>query len=67
MQNSKLAIAIAIVSILYILVMGFLVWRYVLASQELSKKMKECEEEKKRQKELEEQALQEIDPDMEPL
>ena len=51
MGEHKLAIVLGIVTVVYILVMIFLFWRYRKAMGNLSEKLRECREKEERQQE----------------
>ena len=51
MGEHKLAIVLGIVTVVYILVMIFLFWRYRKAMGNLSEKLRECREKEEQQQE----------------
>lgn len=53
MGEHKLAIVLGIVTVVYILAMIFLFWRYRKAIGNLSEKLRECREKEERQREQE--------------
>lgn len=53
MGEHKLAIVLGIVTVVYILAMIFLFWRYRKAMGNLSEKLRECREKEERQQEQE--------------
>ena len=53
MGEHKLAIVLGIVTVVYILAMIFLFWRYRKAMGNLSEKLRECHEKEERQREQE--------------
>lgn len=53
MGEHKLAIVLGIVTVVYILAMIFLFWRYRKAMGNLSEKLRECREKEERQREQE--------------
>ena len=55
MGEHKLAIVLGIVTVVYILAMIFLFWRYRKAMGNLSEKLRECREKEERQQEQEQE------------
>lgn len=58
MGEHKLAIVLGIVTVVYILTMIFLFWRYRKAMGNLSEKLRECREKEERQQEQEQEQEQ---------
>ena len=52
MGEHKLAIVLGIVTVVYILAMIFLFWRYRKAMGNLSEKLRECREKEERQQDI---------------
>lgn len=59
MGEHKLAIVLGIVTVVYILVMIFLFWRYRKAMGNLSEKLRECREKEEQQLEQEQMKAEE--------
>ena len=57
MGEHKLAIVLGIVTVVYILAMIFLFWRYRKAMGNLSEKLRECREKEERQQEQEQEQV----------
>ena len=57
MGEHKLAIVLGIVTVVYILAMIFLFWRYRKAMGNLSEKLRECREKEERQREQEQEQV----------
>lgn len=57
MGEHKLAIVLGIVTVVYILTMIFLFWRYRKAMGNLSEKLRECREKEERQQEHEQEQV----------
>ena len=57
MGEHKLAIVLGIVTVVYILAMIFLFWRYRKAMGNLSEKLRECREKEERQQEHEQEQV----------
>ena len=60
MGEHKLAIVLGIVTVVYILAMIFLFWRYRKAMGNLSEKLRECREKEERQQEQEQEQEQDL-------